>query len=720
MKNIALVPLLLSLSCGTPETAAEPNFGASSQALPPVDNLVWNGGTMFHNPKVYVTFWGSDWTTGVGTAPADTTTASNYIITFWQRMGGSPWMGTQSQYCSDAAVGDILCAPGSANFTNPTDVFQGWWFDDSDDPPASVNRLSIEWETQFARDHFGAYDSESILVIYTPPGVYDALTATGGSACAWHSGAETEDGAVPAGHYAYIYIPWLPSKGAGCGANLGSPTDDLFGHGILDGFSKASGHEFAETVTDPFYGNGWTDSTGLKGENGDKCNANAGVRNVGFGGANGFFAVQPLWSNAAGGCDLGSTPAVSFDATSYNFGTVEVAMKTTAQPFVVKNTGNADLKIDFAAASGANPGDYWIYEDDCAGKTLRPSSDDTCVIWVMFVPWAFGARSAALSVFSNAPLMPFVTLTGNGTLQRMGFLPNAVQLLGTLVGTSSSAVVRMVNLGSKAQLISAARLVDSTRSFSMVGDQCTGATLLPKASCIVNVQFTPRSTAAVNAFITVQGAGENKPWAVRVKGKGEGPEGQLSSTALAFDDVLIGASAAQTVTVRSIGRAALSLGNIVSSSGDFTVANGCPQSIATGSSCTLTVTFRPSATLQRGGTIIVNTNGRPLSLAVGGEGQRPQGVIDAGRLGFAGRPGTKSVRFLNAGAGTLHVTSVSVTGDFSVVHNCALLAAGAQCSLNVTYLGTHNGNPNGSLFISDDGWSGQHVIPLYGQPHLAK
>ncbi len=70
---------------------------------------------------------------------------------------------------------------------------------------------------------------------------------------------------------------------AGCGR---------YCRGGLPGTGLAS-HEFGETVTDP-YGNGWQDSTGITGENGDKCNrlypANAHY-------SNGAFPVQSLWSN---------------------------------------------------------------------------------------------------------------------------------------------------------------------------------------------------------------------------------------------------------------------------------------------------------------------------------------------------------------------------------------------------------------------------------------
>ena len=70
--------------------------------------------------------------------------------------------------------------------------------------------------------------------------------------------------------------------------------------------SCCGGHEYGETVTDPFPNSGWLDGRGA--ENGDKCawiaSGQGASQNIGLGGNN--YAVQSLWSNAfnsgAGGC----------------------------------------------------------------------------------------------------------------------------------------------------------------------------------------------------------------------------------------------------------------------------------------------------------------------------------------------------------------------------------------------------------------------------------
>ena len=65
----------------------------------------------------------------------------------------------------------------------------------------------------------------------------------------------------------------------------------------LDGFSIVGGHEYAEAVTDPEPSSGWVASDGE--EIGDLC---AWQNLIALSLSTGSFAVQPLWSNNAGGC----------------------------------------------------------------------------------------------------------------------------------------------------------------------------------------------------------------------------------------------------------------------------------------------------------------------------------------------------------------------------------------------------------------------------------
>jgi hypothetical protein len=80
-------------------------------------------------------------------------------------------------------------------------------------------------------------------------------------------------------------------------------------------------------------------------------------------------------------------------------------------------------------------------------------------------------------------------------------------------------------------------------------------------------------------------------------------------------------SAGQAVTVSNTGTAAASVSG-VSVSGDFLQSNTCGTAIAAGASCTVNVSFRPTASGSRTGTLTITSNATnsPTTVALSGTG----------------------------------------------------------------------------------------------------
>lgn len=71
-----------------------------------------------------------------------------------------------------------------------------------------------------------------------------------------------------------------------------------------------------------------------------------------------------------------------------------------------------------------------------------------------------------------------------------------------------------------------------------------------------------------------------------------------------------------------------------------------------------------------------------------------------------------SVTYQNDGSASLAITAISATGDYSQSNNCGgSLAAGASCSINVTFTPTAQGARNGNLQIAGDS---PQKVPLSG------
>ena len=194
-----------------------------------------------------------------------------------------------------------------------------------------------------------------------------------------------------------------------------------------------------------------------------------------------------------------------------------------------------------------------------------------------------------------------------------------------------------------------------------------------------------------------------------------------SPGALSFGSVVTGTtSAAQTVTVSNPTGSAASVSSI-SASGDFSQTSTCGSSIAANGSCTVSVTFAPTATGSRTGTLTVNAGGVTNTVSLTGTGTAPGPVLDAtpASLSFAGTDvgsssAAKAVTVTNSGTSSAAVSGVAVTGDFSQTNNCSSVATGSSCTVNVTFKPTASGNRTGTLTVTSNANNSPATVSLTG------
>lgn len=104
----------------------------------------------------------------------------------------------------------------------------------------------------------------------------------------------------------------------------------------------------------------------------------------------------------------------------------------------------------------------------------------------------------------------------------------------------------------------------------------------------------------------------------------------VSPTSLSFGTQSTGtATPPQAVTVLNTGTSALSISSITSS-GDFATTNNCGSSLAAGLSCSATVTFRPTASGARTGTLSLNDAAGTQTVSLTGTGTSSTGTTPAG------------------------------------------------------------------------------------------
>jgi beta-lactam-binding protein with PASTA domain/energy-coupling factor transporter ATP-binding protein EcfA2 len=85
---------------------------------------------------------------------------------------------------------------------------------------------------------------------------------------------------------------------------------------------------------------------------------------------------------------------------------------TAPQAVSIANSGTGPLTVSSVALGGPDAADFAIANNSCMGASVAPQG--ICAVQITFTPTAAGARNAVLSIVSNAPQAPPVTLLGTG------------------------------------------------------------------------------------------------------------------------------------------------------------------------------------------------------------------------------------------------------------------------------------------------------------------
>jgi hypothetical protein len=188
----------------------------------------------------------------------------------------------------------------------------------------------------------------------------------------------------------------------------------------------------------------------------------------------------------------------------------------------------------------------------------------------------------------------------------------------------------------------------------------------------------------------------------------------VTTTSLTFAATPVGiASNVLSVIVNNNTAAAAPV--TVSSSGDFSQINTSGSPIAANSSCTISVTFKPTAAGPRSGVLTIVSGNLSVTVALAGTGvafqlQALPSTIDFGVVTVGATSAPQTVTITNIGSATTPVAITGIgTASASYTHSttCSSLAAGASCSIALQFApataGAHpdaltvNTNPPGLL-----------------------
>jgi hypothetical protein len=210
--------------------------------------------------------------------------------------------------------------------------------------------------------------------------------------------------------------------------------------------------------------------------------------------------------------------------------------------------------------------------------------------------------------------------TGNATFSPTSPPTFSRQLIGT---TSAPQTVTITNSGTTAMTFSS--VTPSGPPFRMTANTCSGS-LAPGAQCSITAEFTAKAMGTVSGGITINDSASSKPQFVELIGIGT--ELAISPSKLTFPAQKVGAkSLPRTVHMTNTGTKNMGFTHFIYIDGgdapfDFTQTNDCGKFLAPKASCTVTVTFEPSHTGQRGSILYISDDGgdSPQTILVYGTG----------------------------------------------------------------------------------------------------
>ena len=292
------------------------------------------------------------------------------------------------------------------------------------------------------------------------------------------------------------------------------------------------------------------------------------------------------------------TPAAVISSTDINFGSLTVGTLSGPQSIILTNSGNATLTISSIKLSGRNPGDF-IQTSTC-GKSLAAGVN--CSIQVIFKPSATGSRTATLTITDNAKtIQQKVSFSGTGAAAACAANLSTSSLAFASQPVSIAAAPQSVTISNNgnAALSVTSVSVSGTNASDFTQTNSCGSSVAAGSSCTISVTFTPAAAGTRSATLSIADSATGSPQSVSLFGTGAAAGASVSPPSAAFGSLSVGtASSAQSITVNNTGNATLSVTSVSvagTNASDFTQTNGCGSSVAAGTSCTISVTFKPAA-----------------------------------------------------------------------------------------------------------------------------
>jgi len=436
----------------------------------------------------------------------------------------------------------------------------------------------------------------------------------------------------------------------------------------------------------------------------------SGPKSAGFAviGNPGGTTISVITGNAIAPAQLAVAPA------TLDFGSVVQGATSTNATIQVANIGGATTGAVTTALTGPDAASFTIATSNCTGALAALAS---CTMVLRYTPSNLGTQSATLTISGTPGGTVTTALSGTGVISgQLTITPTTQAFATTQVGQTTAATTFTVTntAGTSAGPLNVQFTGANSGDFHFGGSgtTCVNATLAAGGTCVVTVVFAPTSVGAKTATLSVTNGGS-----ISASLSGIGvppPQLAISPASKDFGSVGLGStSSVQAFTVTNVGGAAATVPTVTlggTNPGEFLQNNDCTAALAPLATCTVSVQFKPTTSAFDSASLTVAAaTGGTVTASLFGQGQPPaQLAVLPSSLSFIGTVGDTSAvqTFLVRNDGTVTTGPITIaTGggvvtSFAQTNTCTTLAAGATCTVSVTFVPANPGVQNGTATVS--------------------
>ena len=404
----------------------------------------------------------------------------------------------------------------------------------------------------------------------------------------------------------------------------------------------------------------------------------------------------------------GTVGSLLFTPGSLTFAATAEYSTSAPQTATLTNKSGAVITLSSITVSGA-----FGETNNCpTGASGTFAAGASCTVSVTTKPTSVGSYSGSVNVKVSSGSGTTLTLNGTGTKPNTGaatLSPASKTFTSVYAGSSGSPVAfTLTNKGATAVAIFT--IATSNTNFTQTNN--CGSSLAGNGSCTISVSFTPQSSGSQTATLTVTDDASNNPQTATLSGTAMVAPLALSPTSLSWGSIAVGASSgAKTLTLTNSQASAAIIDSITVGPDFYISANGCPASpstLAGGTSCTVSLEFRPASPGAKSETITFNDDAAnsPQTATLTGTGTTGSLLFSPGSLTFAATTigstsASQTATLTNDSGAAITLTSITVSGPFAQTNNCSIgsFAAGASCTVTVTSKPTTAGSTSGAVNV---------------------